>query len=150
MYRIYLLAVVVLFGFITFRFMSAYMRHPSWPLAVIGLVCLVFAFLCAIQLPNRSQMRLTDESFTIRTIIGPQTYRWTDVGHFRKGPPARIFSTVSFDFAAGHEPRGLSQVLTGFTRMFARSDRNFPNMTELRTSRLVHLLNRRGRGERPA
>ena len=149
MYRIYLLAMVLLFGFIGVRFMSEYLSRPGWPAAATGFVCLAFASLCAIQLASRSVMRMTDESLTIRTVFGPQTYRWADVGHFRAGPPARIFNTISFDFAVGHEPRGLSLVLTGFTRLFARSDRNFPNTTELRTAQLVHLLNRLGHGPRP-
>ncbi len=150
MYRIYLLALVLFFGFVAFRFMSEYLRRPSWWYAVLGLCSLVVAILGTIQLPSRSVMRITDESFSILTIIGRQTYRWDDATRFRQGPPARIFSTVSFDFAAGHEARGFSTVLTGFTRLFARSDRNFPNTTELSTPQLVHLLNRRGHGRRPA
>ena len=146
-YRFYVLASVALFGFGAAIFTFGFVRVHLWPLLVLGLCCLVFAILGLLQLRDRPQMVITADSFTIRAVFGPQTYRWGDIGHFSPGPPHRSFETVSFDFAAGHPSGGWGTVLTWITRMLTGSDRNFPNLTDLRTDHLIDVLNRRGGGE---
>jgi len=140
-YRVVLIAVTVIFAFAAGELAVAYGRRQSWLFAALALGCAGFALLSAAQVPNRSQMVITDDAFSLRTIFGAQTYRWTDVTKFRLGPRARMFETISFDFAQGHESRLLSSVLTAITRVFTRADRNFPNGTDMDTRRLIHVLN---------
>ncbi len=141
MYRVLLVAVTVVFAYMAWELAAAYAHRQSWLFAGLGLGCAAFAILSALQVPNRSHMVITDDAFSLRTIFGAQTYRWADVTHFRLGPRARMFETISFDFAKGHESRLLSFVLTAITRVLARADRNFPNGTDMDTRRLIHLLN---------
>jgi hypothetical protein len=86
-----------------------------------------------------------DEGITFYTAAGSEHYAWAEIAAFRVGPPMVVIDTISFDFAPGQQRGHFENIVTKVTRTLARADRNWPNLTEMDTANLVHLLNERRR-----